>query len=120
MMNIKPKSITQGSHTVEALKQTIANNLYYLRGSAFPTANSIDAYFALAYAVRNHLIDNWRKTTAAYFDANPKFVYYFSAEYLLGQQLTQNLLYSDMWGMAREAAAEFGLTLTDFIELDQE
>lgn len=119
-MNIKPQAQTTGARSVDDLKRNIADNLYYLRGSAIPTANNYDAYFALAYAVRNHLVDHWRKTTEAYYEANPKFVYYFSAEYLLGQQLTQNLLYTDLWDMAREATAEFDSSLPDFISLDKE
>ena len=47
---------------------------------------------ALCYTVRDYLIDRWRKTTEAHYAANPKFVYYLSAEYLLGQQLAQNML----------------------------
>src|SRR4051812_12323862 len=119
-MHIQSKGQASNSRSVDALKQNITDNLYYLRGSAIPTANDYDTYFALAYAIRNHLVDNWRKTTQAYYESNPKFVYYFSAEYLLGQQITQNLLYTDLWSTAREAAAEFGMSLADFITLDKE
>ncbi len=75
---------------------------------------------ALAYTVRDFLIENWHRTTEAHYAANPKFVYYLSAEYLLGQQLTQNLLYTDTLDLAREAFAEFDVKLDDLIALDKE
>ena len=41
--------------------------------------------------------------------ANPKFVYYLSAEYLPGKQLEQNLLYTDTTELARESLAKYDL-----------
>ena len=75
---------------------------------------------ALAYTVRDYLMDRWRKTANTYYSSNPKFVYYLSAEYLLGRQLTQNMLYTDTWDLANQALAEEGLLLSDIIELDPE
>ncbi len=90
------------------------------RGSAVQSASMLDVYTALAYTVRDALVHNWHATSEAQYEANPKFVYYFSAEYLLGQQLTQNMLYAGAWDMAREAAAEFRISLDDLVALDKE
>ena len=46
---------------------------------------------ALSLAVRDRLIVRARNTADAYYASNPKFVYYLSAEYLLGKQLPQAL-----------------------------
>jgi len=75
---------------------------------------------ALAYTVRDYLMDRWRKTANTYYSSNPKFVYYLSAEYLLGCQLTQNLLYTDTWDLASQALAEEGLLFDDIVALDPE
>ena len=48
----------------------------------------------------------WRRTANTYYSNNPKFVYYLSAEYLLGRQLTQNMLYTDTWDLACQVLAE--------------
>jgi starch phosphorylase len=106
--------------SVEDFKKALEDNLYYTRGTAIQSASPSDIYTALVYTVRDHLIDNWRETTQAHYHANPKFVYYLSAEYLLGQQLTQNLLYTDTWELARQAFSDYGLKLDDFIKLDIE
>ena len=106
--------------TVAAFKQALVDNLYFNRGQAVQSASPHDAYTTLAYTVRDHLIERWRKTVQAHYEANPKFVYYLSAEYLLGRQLTQNMLYTDTWQLAEQALTEFGLSLEDFIALDIE
>jgi starch phosphorylase len=115
-----PETNRRTGRTVEAFKRALVDNLYYARGQAAYGATLHDAHMALAYTVRDHLIERWRKTVDAHFEANPKVVYYLSAEYLLGRQLTQNLLYTDTRELAREALAEYDLDLEQLIELDAE
>lgn len=119
MMSDKPASGAI-SHTVDAFEQAFLHNLYYVRGTTPQSASPLDAYQTLALTVRDYLMERRRKTTEAHFAANPKFVYYFSAEYLMGRQLTQNLLYTGTWEIAEQAAARNGLRLRDFIHLDHE
>ncbi len=106
--------------TVESFEQRVVDNLYHTHGQAVQSASMHDVYMALSYTVRNHLIDRWRRTTEAHYRANPKFVYYLSAEYLPGKQLSQNMLYTDTWHLAQQALAKHGLDLNDCIDLDLE
>ena len=106
--------------SVAAFKQALANKLYYTRGQAAPTASPQDVYAALAYTVRDYLVDRWQSTVAAYSQNRPKFVYYLSAEYLPGRQITQNLLYTDTLDLAREALAEFDFDLDQLLALEPE
>jgi len=106
--------------TVEAFQELLVDNLYHSHGQAIQSASKHDAYMALCYSVRDHLIDRWRRTTEAHYSANPKFVYYLSAEYLMGKQLPQNLLYTDTSELARPAFAEYGIDLNELIQLDVE
>jgi starch phosphorylase len=106
--------------TEEAFSRALRDNLYYTRGSSVQSASKYDVYMALAYTVRDYLMDRWRRTANTYYSSNPKFVYYLSAEYLMGRQLTQNLLYTDTWDLACQALAEEGLLLDDIIALDPE
>jgi starch phosphorylase len=106
--------------TIDAFMRTLEDNLYYTRGQSVQGATHHDIYMALSYTVRDHLIDHWRKTVDARFTANPKFVYYLSAEYLLGRQLPQNLLYTGTEELARNSLAKYGLDLETYIDLDVE
>src|SRR5512136_2318392 len=106
--------------TVETFKQALADNLYYTRGQAAPTASPQDVYAALAFTVRDYLVDRWQHTVAAYSQNLPKFVDYLSAEYLPGRQITQNLLYTGTADLARQALAELGFDLDQILELEPE
>ncbi len=100
--------------------RAVKENLYYGRGAAVQSASRRDIYWALACTVRDQLIKRWSNTTAAQYENNPKFVYYLSAEYLLGKQLAQNLLYTGLTEVAAEALALADLDLQDFLEMDRE
>ena len=106
--------------TAEAFGQFAVNNLYHAHGQAVQSASHHDVYMALSYTVRDFLIDRWRKTTEAQFAANPKFVYYLSAEYLPGKQLAQNMLYTDTEQLARQSLSAHNLNLDRYFDIDVE
>ena len=119
-MNSHQQTNTRTGRTVQAFKKALADNLYYTRGSSIQTASAGDAYAALAYTVRDYLMDRFRETANAHYENNPKFVYYLSAEYLMGRQLTQNMLYTGTQELARAALDEYGLDLDRLVKLDVE
>lgn len=105
---------------VEVFRERFENNLYYHRGQAVQTASLNDGYMALAYSVRDYLVDRWRNTVNTYYEANPKFVYYLSAEYLMGRQLAQNMLYTDTKGLAKEALSDYNSHFETLLDQDIE
>lgn len=113
-------SATRGERTVSAIQQAIEDHLYYSLGTTARSASKADLYTALSLVVRDLLISRWRRTIDAHYDANPKFVYYLSAEYLLGKQLPQNLLYTGTTDVFRKALQARGLDLDEIIALDPE
>ncbi len=106
--------------SAEAFARQVLANLYHTRGQAVQTASEVDLVTALAVTVRDYLVERFRRTADAYFKANPKFVYYLSAEYLLGRQLPMNLLATGTEAIARQACERQGLRLDDLIALDPE
>jgi starch phosphorylase len=98
----------------------LLSNLYYQRGTTLQSASAQDAYQSLALTVRDRLVDRYIRTAAAHYEANPRFVYYLSAEYMLGKQLRQNLLYSGTEQCARTSLAELGLSAEELEALDVE
>lgn len=106
--------------TKDELRKAVAERLYNTVGSAMQSASKYDLYMALSLAVRDLLTERWRHTTEAHYEANPKFAYYLSAEYMLGKQLNQNLLYTGTTEVAEQLLADFGFTLEEFLELESE
>jgi glycogen phosphorylase len=119
-MRVTQESITPIELSVDAFKKAIIDNLYYNRGQAIYTASLNDIYMAVALALRGILMNSWQKNVDAYWEQNPKFVYYLSAEYLMGQQLTQNLLYTETEDIARKALEDLNINLDDIIKIDIE
>jgi glycogen phosphorylase len=56
------------------------------------TAAALDAYRALAFAVRDRLMERWFRTQSAYYQADVKRVYYLSLEFLPGRALVHNVI----------------------------
>ncbi len=98
----------------------LADNLCYERGTTAESASAQDAYWTLAVTIRDRLADRRTRTAQANYEANPKFVYYLSAEYMLGRQLPQNAAYTGTADLARQAVAGSGVSAGDIEALDIE
>ena len=76
-------------NTLAEFERDLADNLCYQRGTTAESASALDAYWTLAVTVRDRLADRRARTARANYEANPKFVYYLSAEYMLGRQFSR-------------------------------
>jgi glycogen phosphorylase len=107
-------------HTVAGFGQDLADNLCYERGTTVESASLADAYWTLAVTIRDRLAERRARTAEAHYVTNPKFVYYLSAEYMLGRQLGQNALYTGTADLARQALASFGVSVDALAARDVE
>src|SRR5271166_2103276 len=107
-------------NTLAEFERDLADNLCYERGTTAESASAQDAYWTLAVTIRDRLADRRTRTAQANYEANPKFVYYLSAEYMLGRQLPQNAAYTGTADLARQAVAGSGVSAGDIEALDVE
>jgi starch phosphorylase len=96
------------------------HSLYHTLGTTTFAAGQRDVYQALSYSVRDYLSDRYRDTTQAYYEANPRIVYYLSAEFHLGKQLANNMLYTGTDVLAEQVFADAGLDLAAAVATDPE
>src|ERR1700683_1761536 len=108
----EPQARWVGSALSEC-ERDLADNLCYERGTTAESASAQDAYWTLAVTVRDRLADRRARTARANYVANPKFIYYLSAEYMLGRQLRQNAMYTGTADLARQAVSASGYSLED-------
>jgi starch phosphorylase len=101
-------------------ERDLADNLCFERGTTVESASAHDAYWTLAVTIRDRLADRRARTAEAHYVSNPKFVYYLSAEYMLGRQLRQNAMYTGTTDLARQALATVGVSVDDLERLDVE
>ncbi|HEY3807510.1 MAG TPA: glycogen/starch/alpha-glucan phosphorylase [Kofleriaceae bacterium] len=79
-----------------------------------------DAYLALAYAVRDRLLERWVDSAQAILKRKHRTVVYLSAEYLIGPQLGANLVTLDLEREAQDAAKQLGTTLDELLAHEEE
>jgi starch phosphorylase len=75
---------TRAARSVEALRRAFIDNLYYVTGRSLEKASPVDLYTALAYTVRDRMLERFITTAEKYKQSNARTVCYFSAEFLLG------------------------------------
>ncbi|HTW75130.1 MAG TPA: glycogen/starch/alpha-glucan phosphorylase [Steroidobacteraceae bacterium] len=98
-----------------ALKQAFLDNLYYVQGKFPALATRKDYYLALAYTVRDRMMQHWISTAATYTELGSRTVCYLSAEFLIGPHLANNLLCLGIHDVVRRAVGELGLVLDELL-----
>jgi starch phosphorylase len=106
--------------TKDALKRSFLDNLFYMQGKFPALATGYDYYMALAYAVRDRMLQRWNSTAAAYTQQGSRTVSYLSAEFLMGPYLGNNLINLGIHDTARQAVAELGLDLDELLRQEDE
>ena len=94
---------------VAEIKRDLVENLFYLQAKFPEVATRHDWYVAVAYTVRDRLLNRWVKSAHSYYEHKARTVCYLSAEFLIGPQLGMNLLRLNSYDAFREAARELGL-----------
>jgi starch phosphorylase len=106
--------------TKDALKSAFLDDLFYMQGKFPALATKNDYYMALAYAVRDRMLQHWISTAAAYTKQASRTVAYLSAEFLMGPHLGNNLINLGILERARECMTELGLNLDDLLQQEEE
>ena len=104
----------------EALKRSFLDNLFYIQGKFPALATKVDYYMALAYTVRDRMLQRWISTAAAYTAKGSRTVAYLSAEFLMGPHLGNNLLSLGIYDEVRQAMGELGLNFDELLAQEDE
>ncbi len=103
-----------------ALERDLRDNLFF-RLARFPAvATPNDWYLALAYVVRNRLLQRWVRTAETYFERKSRTVCYLSAEFLLGPHLGNVMLNLGITDAVRAAVAACGQDLDALLDREEE
>ncbi|MGK7905837.1 MAG: glycogen/starch/alpha-glucan phosphorylase [Synechococcus sp.] len=106
--------------SVETLRRAMADNLYYIQGKLPEIATLNDFYMALAYTVRDRLLQRWLGTVRTYIKTDVKVVCYLSAEFLEGPHLGNNLINLGIYDRVSQAVEQSGLDLDELIAQEEE
>ncbi|MBI3414671.1 MAG: glycogen/starch/alpha-glucan phosphorylase [Verrucomicrobia bacterium] len=102
------------------IARAFLDNLSYLQARFPSVATRNDHYMALAYTVRERLLQRWIRTAETYLQQQSRTVCYLSAEFLMGPQLGNNLINLGIYEEVREAMRSLGLDLQDLLDQEAE
>ena len=95
----------------EMFKKNVVYNVKTLYRKTLEEATPQQIFQAVAYTVKDTVIDNWLETQKEYEKKDPKTVYYLSMEFLMGRALGNNLINLQAYKQVKEALEELGLDL---------
>jgi glycogen phosphorylase len=106
--------------SVDDLKRSFVDNLFYVLGKFPALATQNDYYQALAATVRDRLLQRWINSAATYTTNGSRTVCYLSAEFLMGPHLGNNLINLGIYDQTKQAMTELGLNFDDLLEEEEE
>ena len=95
----------------EKFKKELESNVRMLFRRKLEEATPQQIYQAVAYSVKDDIIDNWIETHKAYEKQDKKMVYYMSMEFLMGRALGNNMINLLCYDDVRETLEELGIDL---------
>jgi starch phosphorylase len=113
---------TRTGRGVDALTEALVDNLHCLLARLPLHATRHDWYMALAYTVRDRMLDRHIDTVETITGAQSpaKVVAYLSAEFLTGPHLGNGLISLGIWPEAGEAVSRVGQDLAELLEQEEE
>ncbi len=104
-------AVTTPPHSVDGFVKEFLRELNGSQGVALGGSTVNDQYLALAKTVRHYLMARWLETKRHNRQTKAKTIGYLSAEYLLGRQLGNALLATDLTEIAAKALESCGLDI---------
>ena len=110
----------KGPPDIDHLKKLIFHHLMIFQGRDPVLVGDRDMYKALAYTLRDVLIENWIKTQRSNYDKKRKRVYYLSLEFLIGRSLGNTLINLGFYNQAAEALKALGYEIDAIREMEED
>ncbi|MBR6536002.1 MAG: glycogen/starch/alpha-glucan phosphorylase [Lachnospiraceae bacterium] len=93
----------------EEFKQEVKDNLKTLFRRSIEDATQVQLFQAVAFAVKDYIVDMWMETHKQYEEQDAKTVYYLSMEFLMGRALGNCMINLKAYDEIREALVELGI-----------
>lgn len=102
----------------EKFLETLKLSLRLDFGTSLELADPLEKYLSLSRTVMSHISDDWQKTKEAY--EGDRQAFYFSAEFLLGRSLGNNLINLAIYDEVKELMDELDVDLNQLEELEED
>jgi glycogen phosphorylase len=118
MLNTDVRTAPPRARETMAFRDQVLAKLTYAVGKDRSSAQLRDWFMATAYALRDHIIDQWMATTRRVYAERQKRVYFLSVEFLIGRLLFDTLCNLAVAAPVRESLADLGVDLNDIRALE--
>ncbi|KAL9954457.1 hypothetical protein ACROYT_G041998 [Oculina patagonica] len=105
---------------VNSLKEAFNRHLHYSLVKDRNVATKRDYFASLAHTVKDHLVGKWIRSQQAYYEKDPKRVYYLSLEYYMGRALSNTMINLGIQGECDEAMYQVGLEMEELEEIEED
>uniref|UniRef100_A0A674MS20 Alpha-1,4 glucan phosphorylase n=1 Tax=Takifugu rubripes TaxID=31033 RepID=A0A674MS20_TAKRU len=109
-----------GLEDVAGIKRDFNRHLHFTLVKDRNVATPRDYYFALAHAVRDHLVGRWIRSQQYYYEKDPKRVYYLSLEFYMGRTLQNTMINLGLQNACDEALYQLGLDMEELEEIEED
>ncbi|MBE1298971.1 MAG: glycogen/starch/alpha-glucan family phosphorylase [Alteromonadaceae bacterium] len=99
-----------------SMKESIVKHLHCTLGTDENKANNHAWWKATCAAVNEQVLERLRKTQKTHYFNDTRAVHYFSAEFLMGRLMSNNMHNLDIFETVDGALKEMGMNLTDIME----
>ena len=95
----------------EDFKKQVVSNVKNMYRKTIDEASKQQVFQAVAYTVKDYIIDRWIATHREFEKEDAKTVYYMSMEFLMGRALGNNMINLTCYKEVKEALDELGFDL---------
>ena len=106
--------------TAMQIIKSFLEHMEYTLGKDKYTSLKRDVYIALSYSVRERMIARWLDTQQAYYNEDPKRVYYVSMEFLMGRSLENSMLNLGLLDDFRNAMESLGHDFSEIVDEEED
>ncbi len=106
--------------TVNAIKENIIHHLMSFQGRDPERSGAQDVYRALAYTMRDLMVEKWISTQKTIYAKEQKRVYYLSLEFLIGRSLGNSMSNLGIYEDAKQAVEELGFDMSEIRDQEED
>ena len=114
----KPQSFFPTS--VKSIQESIIHHLMSFQGRDPERSGPADIYKALAFTLRDVMVEKWIKTQKTFYAKEKKRVYYLSLEFLIGRSLGNSIINLGLFDEIKEAVEGLGYSMEEVREQEED
>lgn len=106
--------------TVKSIQDSIIHHLMSFQGRDPERSGPADIYKALAFTLRDVMVEKWIKTQKTFYAKEKKRVYYLSLEFLIGRSLGNSIINLGLFDEIKEAVEGLGYSMEEVREQEED